>query len=97
MNLDETIRLHALKVKQLNTVGTDMDGLIDQFASQAVIEGIMKNICASVSLELFQRVDNLCDALRISKRRFVELAILDALKNASAVLDEVKPFEKDPS
>lgn len=92
MNLDETIRLQALKVKQLNTQGSDID-LVDHFlkTSPAVPEQ-MRNICASISIPLFERVENTCKSLDISKRRFVELALISALDRAAEIVDEVDPF-----
>lgn len=96
MNLDDTIRLQALKVKKLHNDGSDdMNELfLEQLAPQAVIDGVMKNICASVSLELFEQVHNFCSAFDISKRLFVELALIDALRKASLIVDEVKPFRE---
>lgn len=92
MNLDETIRLQALKAKQMHTQGADVD-LVDHFltTSPSVPEQ-MRNICALISVPLFERVENTCKSLDLSKRRFVELALIEALDRAAAIVDEVDPF-----
>ena len=96
MNFDETIRLQALRLKQLNTQGSSMpDALIDSVATEAVKEGKLKNICAAVSVELFGQVNDFCNSFDISKRRFVELALVDALRSASKIVEEVQPFDQE--
>ena len=90
MNLDETLRLKALKLKQLNTMGSDFaDVIIDQIAKD---NPETRNICAHISLPLFQEVDSLCGLLDMSKRRFVEMALSDAVSKAHTILGEIKPF-----
>lgn len=43
--------------------------------------------------QLYAEIDNLCASLDISKRRFVEGALIAAVKEANAICAEVKPFE----
>lgn len=90
MNLEETVRLKALKVKEFHQRGSDMaDQLIDMMAVEAPE---LRNICAHISVALFDEVEDVCRMLEMSKRRFVELALVDALQRAHGVLNEVQPF-----
>lgn len=91
MNLDEALRLKALKLKALNEGTNEIaEAMLDQMAKDAPE---LRNICAHISVSLFDEVDQLCSLLEMSKRRFVELALLEAVQRAHQVLGEVKPFE----
>lgn len=93
MNLVELIRLQALKLKQLNTAGSDMpDKLLEIALQQNPDQKELRNICALVSTSLFDRVEQTCNFLEISKRRFVEAALIDALEKASLIINEVNPL-----
>jgi len=57
-------------------------------------EAMLKNVCAKVSTELSDELDQVCALLSISKRRFVESALIDALLHANEIMnDEVDIFE----
>lgn len=95
MNFDETIRLQALRLKQLNTQGHTLgDSLVDKLLEQAP-EGTTRNICAAVSPQMFDEVNGLCSLLEISKRRFVELALRDAIDKTGSIVNEVQPFPEE--
>lgn len=53
----------------------------------------LKNVCAKLSSELADRLDSMCGLLDISKRRFIEAAIIYALDEADRVAAEVNMFE----
>lgn len=94
MNFHETIQLKALELKQLHTRGMT-DSLAEHFIAKAVEQGestVTKNICAHVSIELFERVEQCCSMLSISKRRFVEMALREALDQAESIVADVDPF-----
>ena len=93
MNLVELIRLQALKLKQLHTDGSGMpDQLLEIALQQNPDQKELRNICALVSTSLFDQVEQTCKFLDISKRRFVEAALIDALEKASSIVDEVNPL-----
>lgn len=91
MNLNELVRLKALEQKRFNQGEGDLhDALIDDLLKRD--GGEFRNICAHISPQLYDEIDSLCSALDISKRRFVEAALIDAVKTSSAIVQEVKPF-----
>lgn len=51
-------------------------------------EPSIKNLCAKVSSQLVDRLDETCHILDISKRKFIETAIIDALERANQIMGE---------
>lgn len=94
MNFQETIQLQALKLKQSTKGNGEVgDALIDMAMKQdPTLGGLTRNICAHVSVQLFERVEQCCSMLDLSKRRFVEMALSEALDRAEAIVAEVDPF-----
>ena len=93
MLLEELVTLKALEAKRLNHGGGDVqDRMIDTVLMKS--DGAeFRNVCAHVSIPLADELDNLCAALDISKRRFVEGALIDAVKRANAIVSQVQPFD----
>lgn len=48
----------------------------------------IKNLCAKVSSQLADRLEETCQILDISKRKFIETAIIDALERANQIMGE---------
>lgn len=95
MTPSETLQLQALKLKQLYTRGSSNPGaLLDEVIRQNPDEAKaqLRNICALISPELFEKVENLCNVLDLSKREFVEMALVEFVELAEKVLREVDPF-----
>lgn len=64
---------------------------VDLFDHLGVIEkaesGVIKNVCAKVSTQLADEIDGICALLGISKRRFLEAAMLEAVAKAKEIMD----------
>ncbi len=75
-------------------VGTNVDG---QFVPATSLEDVspipLRNVCAKLSVPLVERLDNALAVLDISKRQFIELALVEALDKVDKVLEEVDAFE----
>lgn len=98
MRSDEILRLKALQLKQLNTTGVSDGRFIDQLIDQSPeAQGKLRNICAFVSPELFSDVEGLCEMLDLSKREVVQMALVDLVKKASKIVDQVNPFDQAQS
>ena len=99
MTSDETLLLQALKLKQLGTTGHSLDSdvterLLDQHPEE--MKEKMRNICAFVSISMFEEVANVCEVLSLSKRQFVEMALVDLLAKSHKILrdtEALKSFE----
>lgn len=99
MKTDETLLLQALKLKELGHNGHSGDGdLIEQLVLQnpETAKEKMRNICAFISHELFDDVTNMCNILSISKRRLIEMALIDVMEKAHKIVNDteaLKAFE----
>lgn len=92
--LTELLMYKALHFKQSGQNGSDMilEHLVEK-DGEAIDKLQLKNVCAKVSQQLADRLDNMCGVLDLSKRRFIEAAIINALDEADRVAAEVKMFE----
>jgi len=48
---------------------------------------VVKNVCAKVSTALADEIDRVCSYLDISKRRFLEAAIIEAVRQADEAIE----------
>jgi hypothetical protein len=53
----------------------------------------LRNVCAKLTVELAERVDNAASVMGITKRLFIERALLEAIDLVNATLDEVNAWE----
>jgi uncharacterized protein with beta-barrel porin domain len=65
----------------------------NEFIADAIIDSeamasspLLKNVCAKVSSQLSGEIDTLCDLLSISKRSFIESALIEALAKAKQII-----------
>ena len=95
MKSEEVLMLQALKLKKLNSKGYDGPDLVDQLVLQNpdAAKDKLRNICAFISPELFADIDSLCGLLDMSKREFVEMALVDLVSKAHAVIDQTNAME----
>jgi hypothetical protein len=94
MKTDEKIRLAALKLKQ-SFSGGDMHewalkNAIEQNPEEAKLH--FRNICATIPTTLFDKVETHCSTLSISKREFVEMALVDLIQKTNEIVNDVAPF-----
>lgn len=93
MKFDELIRLKALQLKAVNTGQTTTELIESQLHLPEVSEGLkLRQVCAMVSPQLFDELEGTCELLGISKRKFVEGALIEAIDRAAAIVSEVEPF-----
>jgi len=86
-----------IQYKALSQVyGATGGAMIDQLAKQdpAQIEKMkMRNVCALISVPLFDRLEETCGVLSITKREFIEAALIEALNQADKIIQEEGVFE----
>jgi hypothetical protein len=51
------------------------------------------NVCAKVSTQLSQEIDHYCNLLNLSKRKFLEAAMIDALERMKTIASEEGVFD----
>lgn len=67
--------------------------LIEAVAEQDRTGRITRQICAKVSPELVEQVDGVTSVLGLSKRRFIEAALVDAVQRAHAIMADEGLFD----
>jgi hypothetical protein len=87
--LDEILTYRALAFKHGHSVTTNsgIDAVIGEGSTQT------KNVCAHLSLPLVDRLENALGILDMSKRAFIESAIIDALDRYDSIASEHDIFE----
>lgn len=95
MTTDEILTLQALRFKEshFHATSSALESAIEQEGEAGQIP--LRNICALISVPMFQDIEVYCQMLNLSKRKFVELALSDLLIKTQAVIDKVQPFPAD--
>ena len=86
MNFEETIQLQVLKLKAMS--GGIKGKLLDQLLEESGESAPVRQMCAKVSHLVYDDLEQVCQLLDLSKREFIETAVMDALTRAHAVIDQ---------
>jgi hypothetical protein len=90
MKFDQYIQYRSLHMK----ARFEGEAFNSEFADQAMAGSpLVKTVCAPISIELFDRLTETLGLLDISKRTFIEAAIIEALDKADIIMGEVDIFE----
>lgn len=84
MNLDDLIQLQVLKLKA-TTSGANASRLLDRAIEEGQVPEL-RQMCAKVSPQLYEALDNVCGLLDLSKRQFIEYAVAEAVHKAQEAL-----------
>jgi hypothetical protein len=83
-NINAMVTERALALLSSNNIDLD-ESLLDPKQT--------KNVCAKLSVELSDRIDSMVGLLGVSKRIWLEAAILDALEHSSRILEQEGVFD----
>lgn len=88
---DQYIQYKALDFKFSGTSFPDsfMDAVLEDPDNKVPI----KNVCAKLHVELSNKLDDTVNKLDMSKRKFIELALIQAIGRAEQIMDEVDMTE----
>lgn len=68
--------------------------ILDLIADDRIEHNVpLKNVCAKVSPQLADEIDQICGLLDISKRRFLETAFIEAVQKARAIMEAEGVFD----
>lgn len=92
MSFDKLIQFKALS--HIYGHGADFaDRLLDPSNTEQVEKLKMRNVCALISVPLFERLESSCALLDLTKRQFIEAALIEALDKADLIVQEEGVFE----
>jgi hypothetical protein len=96
MNFDQYILYRALNTKAHLEGEAFNSETKDRFLEKEVEKQSLefKTVCAPISIELFTRLSTTLNLLDISKRTFIEAALIEALNKADVIINEVDVFER---
>ena len=80
----EMFSMHILQQKHMNSVGAD--SLLERAVD--LDQKSTKNVCAKLSADLSDHIDNISKALGMSKRMFIEIAIINAIQEVELISQE---------
>jgi len=84
--LDRIVTTYALE-------RIDEMGKVLELALENAPDGVTRQLCAKVSPQLAERVNQTCAILEMPKRKFIEAAIIAALEQADDILEREEFFE----
>lgn len=61
----------------------------DLIASKPELANQFKNVCAPIPLALVERLENTLNTLNLTKREFLTQAVISALDEAEAIMEEI--------
>lgn len=95
-DFEQYIQYRALAFKYETLKQDGLTRSIDQIIDKTPLDGLqtedfklppLKNVCAKVSVELSDRLDDTTSTLGMSKRQFIEMALIQALDFADHMLE----------
>lgn len=87
--LDEKLLQKALNYKFNEVHESIVDQAVEDLVKQDISKIKVKNICAYVPQAFAERLEDTLALLKMSKREFVTLALLESLDKADQVMEEV--------
>lgn len=88
--LEEILTYKALAFKH----GPSQSPLVDLVVAQNPESNVTKNVCAHLSIHLVDRLESALGVLDMSKRQFIETAIIDALDRFDVIADQHRIFDE---
>jgi hypothetical protein len=91
---DQYIQHRVLSFKFLNVDnGKLFDHLLEsgQLVETGSVE--LRNVCAKLSVELAERLDNTLSVIDMSKRQFIEMALIEALDKVDQAVESLDAFQ----
>jgi predicted transcriptional regulator len=90
MLLEELILKNVLKFKH----GDDTYILLEKLTEAQLEEIQIKNVCAKLHVDLANRLDEVCGVLDMTRRQFIEAAIIDGISKFDQLSSDYDMFEQ---
>lgn len=95
MTPSQIIQLQALKLKATNegSYPSLIDSVLENPANKEALKKDFRNVCALIPSLQFERLQELCLLLDLSKREVITMALNEFIPMANKIISEVDPFE----
>jgi arsenate reductase-like glutaredoxin family protein len=94
MQTTDTLTLKALLLKQsIEGTGPINDHFLEKAIEANPEQKELRNICAFISTHLFEKVEQTCKNLSLSKRALIEMALIDIIDKADEIMTKHNVFE----
>lgn len=80
MNFDQLIQYKALH-RQYTISGALPDSMVEAASTDS--NKLVRNVCALVTVDLFEQLEHTCGILALTKRQFIEAALVECLAKAA--------------
>ena len=89
MQFSELVQLQVLKRKASGVGGPLLEDFMNRTDNPEI-----KQLSAKVHIQLIERLDSVCEILDLTKREFIESALVDAVSQAEDAIERSGFFEK---
>lgn len=91
--LNALITEKALRFLSISRNSDLVEMVADDPDHEPQLRGLLKNVCAKVGVGLSDDIDEICALLSISKRAFLEAAMIDAVAKAKVIIQREGVYE----
>ncbi len=89
MHFDQFIQYRALDFKFRTFSGSD-----HLLENPELVEKLkLRTVCTAIVPSVFDDLEDLCNLLGVTKRRFAEMALIEAIEKANLIVKQVDAFE----
>ena len=89
MHFDQFLQYRVLAFKF-----GDYKGIDNVLENPDVVASLkLRTVCTALDPSVFERLDGLCQLLEIPKRRFAEMALIEAMERAESIIKDMNAFE----
>jgi hypothetical protein len=97
MQPSQFIQFKALQLK-MTVEGSSpslFDSILENPVNSEALKSDFRNVCALIHQLQFQRLEEVCDLLDLSKRSVIVMALDHFFPLVDSIVSEVKPFEHE--
>ena len=89
---DQYVKYRLLDFK-FTTIGHESNGLCTLLENELEKNIHLKQVCAKLPVQLVDRLEGTISKLDISKRRFIEIALIEAIEKVEQLESEIDLYE----
>lgn len=97
MSFKQLVQYKALdRIYGVNNSDFLFETAVNDPANAEQVKANLRNVCALISVQLFDDLEGICGLLDMSKRKFIENALIFAIDEANLVIRETGLLDRFP-